>query len=137
MILSNNTTLRGYLAHIQSLARQAATLRGAAAIHPDDTPELAAARAPNPVMLEMWESLRRDLAKVLDVHLVPYSELALVRFPTGDRDDGWQGGGKDELRVTFRVLKKRADKARLRDPSITLLGSWKLEEHEPPEDDNG
>lgn len=129
--LTASTTLRGFLAHIQSNARQQARLYGAFAMHPDNpdgaTPNTEGAKR----ISEMWEVLRRDIPKVLgdDVQIVTWNELATApsfaaRGSTGWTETSQAWPANDPYRITFGVLKKRADKARRKDPSIQLLGSW-------------
>jgi hypothetical protein len=128
-VLDNDTILRGYLTHIQSNVRRMARLIGEHALHPDHTAENAPKMSPK--MAELWAILERDIPKVLpDLHLVPFSQLASSRFPWGEQDCGFQAGTRDPTRITFSQLKARADKARRKDPTITLLKSWSLEEHE-------
>lgn len=71
---------------------------------------------------EMWESLRTDLAKVLDLHLLPAAQIQISAGDVYVMDPA--NCGKDTSRITFRELKKQADKARRKDPSISLLRSW-------------
>jgi hypothetical protein len=128
MILTNKTVLRDYLAHLQSLIRRMTMLRGEIAVRGAPQPAF------DPRMKEMWETLRRDLAKVLDVHLVPFENVANTRHPTGDRDPGQFG--RDPTRIQLDALKRKADKARLKDPTISLLKSWVIADHEAEDSDD-
>lgn len=130
MKLYNTTLLRAFLAHLQSQARQAAALRYEFAAHPDarqaDMPAVPSA------LVETWESLSRDLVKVLgpEAQLKKYGELAAA----GSFHRVQQIAGRDPFRITLVELKRRADKARLKDPTITLLKSWDVSaKHEPVE----
>lgn len=122
MELTNDTLLRGFVAHMQSIARRRAALFVAATEHPD-------AKGPPETRIdaiqEQWEIVRRDVMKVLEVQLKPWHELCLP----GPPESHVPFAGRDDLRITFRVLKARCDKARLKDPSITLLKSWDLAKH--------
>ena len=119
---------------MHSNARELAALYGAAAMHPDNTPEKAAERAEkssSQAIGEEWEILRRDLWKVLEVALCPWSELPTSSsFFAGGVDPGAGAGAGDMTRITFGVLKKKCDKARRKDPTITILKSWDYDEHE-------
>ena len=127
MTLDNDTTLRGYLTHLHANVRKLTrlygerTLAGGAATRSETVDAMAL----------QWEKLRIDLQKIMDLDLVPFPQLAHSRYPWGAHDVGQQSGTKDITRVRFSVLKKMADKARRRDPTITLLKSWDLEAHKP------
>ena len=128
MILTNQTVLRDYLAHVQSLIRRMTMLRGELAVRGAQQPVF------DPHMKELWETLRRDLAKVLDVHLVPFDSIAESKHPTGDRDLGQFG--RDPTRIQLGVLKRKADMARLKDPTITLLKSCVIADHGAEDSDD-
>ena len=122
MTLTNDTILRDFLAHVASQVRKHAQLLGSAEMHPDNTPELSVARSVNfPEIYRQWEILRRDLDKVLELKLNP---LSLVQVGAGPYESDPANSSKDTTRITFGELKKRADKARRKDPTITLLKSW-------------
>lgn len=122
MILTNDTILRGFLAHMASLIKKHSQLVGSAEMHPNNTPELSALRgASYPEFYRQWEILRRDLDKVLELKLNP---LSLVQVGAGPYASDPANSSKDTTRITFGELKKRADKARRKDPTITLLKSW-------------
>lgn len=120
-VLNNDTTLRGFLAHLQSIARKRVALVGEAADHPDATEETRGKLVTPDAIKDAWGIIRRDIGKILGVELVEYHEL-----PRSETFTTQPIGGRDELRITMRVLKKRADKARMKDPSITLMKSWDL-----------
>ena len=127
--LHNNTLLGGYLAHMVSLIRQRGGLIMEAIDHPDMTPERRATLGQKADPLrEGWDVLRRDLLKVLNLHLRPFNDLCKPGPVTRDLLG-------DPERTTMRRLKYLADKARRKDPSITLMGSWDLNapHHQPPE----
>jgi len=125
-VLDNESLFRSYLAHIQRMVRQRAGLLHELVEHPDFHGEIIPNSDP---LRKSWEMLARDTEKVLGVQLVPFNEL--VKSGTFTRHPStYQEGAKDELRITMRVLKARADKARRKDPSITLMKSWSLLEHE-------
>ena len=134
--LNNDTLLRGFLSHLQSQVRELAALRGMAEMHASNTPERAGQRIQESrakEMRETWDVLRRDLAKVLgpEVQLKTFEGLvAPGTFHAGNNNCPTP----DPFRITFRVLKARADKARRHDPTITLLKSWDLQAKEPPKD---
>ncbi len=121
MELYNDTLLRGYLAHLQAKVRHLARLHFERNNHPGATELLK----PNPELQETWEILARDLMKVLGVAIHPFHRLA------GEGSFHSEGviAGRDPFRITFKALKKKADKARRGDPSITLLKSWCLLKH--------
>lgn len=115
--MNYDLTLRGYLSRIQSLARRRAVLVGEYVLHPDN-PE----RNPPAVNEELevlWGRLRQDLKKVLGVDLCPWANL--ISNSDFDMNVGWERGAPDPYRIRMGVLKAKADKARLKDPSITLL----------------
>jgi len=130
--LHNNTVLRGYLAHLQALARHRAALRFEHDQHPGAT-------APMPfsvdsLIRETWECLSRDLVTVLGpvAQLKPYGQLAQPgSFSVEERLTG-----QDPFRITMKALKLRADKARRHHPDVTLLKSWDLATHEPPKQED-
>jgi len=111
-----NLTLRGFLSHLQALARKQSMLVGAYVLHPDNTGRTAPSPTGN--VEKLWENLRRDLKKVLDVDLRPWNDLAIS--PNFDGTAGMQSE-RDPYRIRMGVLKQKADKARLKDPTITLL----------------
>lgn len=127
MTLTNNTLLRGYLAHLQALARHRSRLIGEAIDHPDATPESKSKLGAPDEIREAWESLTRDLAKVIDVALVPFERLASSPSPIVR---GSSQMSPDPLRITLKALKLLADKKRRSDPSITLLKSWDIKAKE-------
>jgi len=118
------------LSHLQSNAIKRATLYGAYVLHPDNKDgEKPEAGANN--IEDLWESIRRDIPKVLgeDVQVVRWNELALEHTFTvpGSRGHTSASGAwaaNDPYRVTLRALKKKADKARLKDPTIDLMRAW-------------
>ena len=123
--ITGRTTLRGFLAHLQSNAREQAKLYGAYVMHPDNEQMTPPQGSRNESIKSLWDILRRDLKKVLDVDLLPWGELSTAptftcRGSVGDGHDP----SPDPFRIRFSVLKQRADRARIKDPSITLLGSW-------------
>lgn len=133
--LHNNTLLGGILCHLQSQVRERGRLIMEAADHPDLTPEQAAELLNRPAakaIRDEWEVLRRDLWKVLNLQLKPFNELVAAGGPVAGNHGPC---GRDPLRTTMRQLKHLADKARLKDPTITLMKSWDLNSlnHQPPE----
>ena len=130
MKLSDGTTLRGLLSHLQSNARKQAVLYGTYMLHPDNKGGEKPETGVNNIE-DLWESIRRDIPKVLgeDVQLVRWSELALEHTFTasGSRGHTPASGAwvaNDPYRVTLGVLKKKADLARLKDPTIDLMRAW-------------
>jgi len=124
MELTNDTVFRGYLAHIRSKAVEMAALHFEYMNHPDATEPVPLSDTGKQIR-ETWEILCRDVEKVLGVVLVPWNQLAksskLINYakqPIGGRY------GNDPLRIRMGVLKERTDKARLKDPEITLMKSW-------------
>lgn len=138
MILHNDTLFRGYLAHVHANIKEMMRLYGERAMRlalaGDE--EKIRAKVPNPEGLLMirkdWEKMREDTRKVLGVELQSFEGLLEANTVYMVLDIS---SNKDPTRIRMRVLKKRADKARERDPSITLMKSWKLEDHEPEEKD--
>lgn len=125
--LHNDTLVRGFVAHIHSIARRRALLITAAAEHPENLDRLKQIQMGHrDLIIGKWESIRADLFKVLGVQLKPWHELALPGSP----ESFIPFAGRDELQITMRELKKRCDKARHRDPSIMLMKSWDLTTHE-------
>jgi len=118
--MRKDLTLRGFLSHIQSLVRKRATLVGEYVLHPENTAGKPPATA-NKAIQELWEVLQRDLKKVLDVDLCDFGRL--VSDPSFDMGAGWERGLPDPYRITMGTLKVKADKARMKDPTITLLDS--------------
>lgn len=110
-------TLRGFLSHIQANARRRAVLVGEYVLHPNN-PEHKAPNT-NDELERLWDDLRRDLKKVLDVDLCPWARL--ISDSDFDMNVGWERGAPDPYRIRMGVLKAKADRARLKDPSITLL----------------
>ena len=119
-----NLTLRGFLSHLQAMARKQSMLIGAYVLHPDNT-ERKTPRSSNSNIEKLWEILRRDLKKVLGVDLRPWTGLA-----TSPDFDGNVEGGRDPYRIRMGVLKQKADKARVKDPTITLLRDTVFEKDE-------
>lgn len=120
MIVTYDTVYRGFLAHIRSLSLSLAACYFERLKHPDGgvVPLTESAKE----LQEMWDIIRTDTVKVLHVELPPWNELPLsselIRSyvpPLGSSNQG------DPLRVRMGVLKKMADKAREKDPSIRLL----------------
>ena len=115
--------MRAYLSHLRSLATKTAALTFEYTNHSDNTAQKAPSR--DSKIKEMWEQLSIDLQKVIGVEITPWSELArsskLIRSYRPALGDSNQ---TDPLRITMSALKKKADKARLKDPTITLLKSW-------------
>ncbi len=126
MTLKYNLTLRGFLSHIQAMARKRACLVGEYVLSPFN-PERKSPDISDDFEV-IWNSLHSDLKKVLGVDLCPYSKL--ISDCTFDLNAGWERGCKDPYRIRMGVLKARVDKARLKDPSITLLKSVVMEEEE-------
>lgn len=110
-------TLRGFLSRIQANARRRAVLVGEYVLH-SDNPEHKAPKT-NDELERLWDNLRRDLKKVLGVDLCPWGRL--ISDPDFDMNAGWTRGAPDPYRIRMGVLKAKADRARLKDPSITLL----------------
>jgi hypothetical protein len=110
-----NLTLRGFLSRLQALVRQRTMLAGEYVLHPDN-PGRALPPSIGNTNEKLWENLRRDLKKVLGVDLRPWTGLA-----TSPDFDGNVEGGRDPYRIRMGVLKQKADKARVKDPTITLL----------------
>ena len=134
MTLTNDTLLRGYLAHMKSEVRSLFVLYGERTARSAEDPDgyanwLITHQESVKQLQEQWDILRRDVGKVLEVRLVPFSQLADAQFVTGDTDPG--ASGRDPLRITFAALKRKADKARRKDPTITLLKSWDIEARKP------
>lgn len=121
-----NLTLRGFLSHIQALVRRHALLVGEYVLHPDNSENKAPYH--NPEMETKWEALRRDLKKVIGVDLCPFARL--LSDPDFDINVGWEHGAPDPYRIRMGYLKKRADRARRRDPTITLLRNTVFEKDE-------
>lgn len=121
MTLDNETVLRGFLSHLQAKVRQLADLHFERNNHPD-AEEL---RKANPEMAEAWAVLMRDIPKVLGV------EASLKHFHELTAPGGFEAvdlsSCRDPFRVRMGVLKKMADKARRKDPAITLLKSWNFD----------
>ena len=115
-------TLRGFLSHIQALVGRRAFLVGEHILH-SDNPERKAPEIKDEVEV-MWDSLRRDLKKVIGVDLCPFAKL--LSDSTFDLNVGWDRGAPDPYRIRMGVLQMKADKARLKDPTITLLNSKRL-----------
>ena len=122
MEITYDLTLRGFLSHIQANVRKRAFLVGEYVVHPDN-PERKAPKISDEVEV-MWESLRRDLKKVIGVDLCPFGKL--LSDSTFDLNVGWDRGAPDLYRIRMGVLQMKADKARLMDPTITLLNSKRL-----------
>ena len=128
MQLHDGTTLRGFLAHMVAKAKEQAVLYGTAAIHPDNVEGVVVKSQAAARIEEMWEALRRDIPKVLgfDVQLVPYHALATQGSFESPKSSGHSTAwcSNDPYRIRLGTLKVKADKARLKDPSISLLKSW-------------
>lgn len=130
MELTNDTILRGYLSHIRSLAVQMAGLYFEYMNHPDaDGPPPMSENAKE--IQDTWSKLSDGLEKVIGVKLVPWNQLGksstlIARYdpPVGALNQG------DPLRIRMSVLKRKADKARIKDPTITLMKSWSKPETE-------
>ncbi len=125
-VLNNDTLLRAYLAHLQSMARHYAGLLLERSAHVSESK--IASKDMLGCIRDEWQVLNRDLIKVLgpEAALKPFEQLANARtFHTNPVT------GRDPFRIKFRVLKKRADRARVSDPNITLLKSWDLKAKEP------
>jgi hypothetical protein len=134
-VLHNNTVLRGFLAHMQSQAREQAALYFEREQHPDAANFKRFESAAATQIRENWESLSRDLVIVIgpEAQLKPYNQLAHPgTFSVLEGKDY-----ADPFRITMKALKLLADKARRKHPEVTLLKSWNIEEHEPPEKDDG
>lgn len=127
MTLDNNTLLRGFLAHLQSNVRKMAALDFERDHHPDSK-RLKAPSKTRTDMQACWEDLSRDLVLVLGpgAALVPFGALAHAGTFAANLTSG-----EDVFRITFKALKKLADKARRRHPEITLLQSWDIKAREP------
>jgi hypothetical protein len=122
MEIHYDLTLRGFLSHIQANVKRRAFLIGEYVAHPDN-PERKAPEISDEVEV-MWESLRRDLKKVIGVDLCPFARL--LSDSTFDLNVGWDRGAPDPYRIRMGVLQGKADRARLKDPTITLLNSKRL-----------
>ena len=85
-------------------------------------------------MRETWELLSRQLVELIgpEAELKPFSELGrpgtFARNPETD---------PDPFRITFKALKKKADKHRLKNPDFTLLASYDVEASARPGDPDG
>lgn len=130
MGLSYRTTLRGYLNDLHSMAREQARLYCELVTHPDSAGAVQASEVFSAVVAS-WETLRRDIPKVLggDVQILLWNELAASHTFAAPGSTGWVSSSNerpanDPYRVTLRALQKKADKARLKDRSITLLKSF-------------
>lgn len=147
MTLDNNTIFRGYLSHLRAMIAKLGVLEFQYMEHPENEthessfakdPERAGRRAQ---MRETWDSLREDTMKVLGVVLPLWSQIPesseLIRgyCPTVFGDAPRQAPGNDPLRITLKALKLKADRARRKDESITLLKSWDLEAKKPKTED--
>ena len=121
-----DTTLRGFLTHLQANVRKMARLHGERVLAGGVSPEPSSASSLKS-MDELYEQVRADLHKILDLNLVPFQSLAHSKHPWGESDEF---AGKDPTRIRIGVLKKLADKARRKDPTIKFLRSWKDEEYE-------
>jgi len=77
---------------------------------------------------EAWDTLSEQLVLVLgtEAALKPYGQLAgpggFERYPAGQH-------GRDPFRITMGVFKDRCDKARLKNPELTLMRSWDKAAH--------
>lgn len=127
--LNNDTLLRGYLAHLQAKVRELAALRMERDSHPDAAGNPPKESGSMAAMRTEWEKLDRDLVKVLG------AEASLKQFGQLAEPGGFSNcpdlGGRDPFRITFKALKLKADKARRKDDTITLLKSWDLQAKEP------
>jgi len=131
MDLTNDTTLRGYLTHVHAEVKKLTKLYGEWMIRGGgkrDTTELDKMRA-------LWTELRTDTYKVLSIELLEFDALFHSTAVVSEGDAVEHASGADPLRIRLGVLKRKADKARLKDPSITLLKSWDLEAHKGNSDD--
>ena len=72
-------------------------------------------------MRKQWDIIRHDLKAVLEMDLRPFNEVARKGSVLNPLN-----GCADPMRLTFRQLKKRMDKARVRQPEIKMLRSWDL-----------
>jgi hypothetical protein len=130
--LNNNTLLRGYLSHLQALARKQAALHFEFAEHPKSTAKRVSSlysRSEANGIQEAWELLREQLMTVLGpgAALKPYGQLAAPGSFSSEK----QHLGRDPFRITMKALKLKADKARRKHPKMTLLQSWNIEEKKP------
>jgi hypothetical protein len=119
-----NLTLRGFLSHLQAMARKQSMLVGAHVLHPDNIERKAPPH--NDSIEKLWEILRQDLKKVLGVDLRPWTSLAI----SSDFTETVEAAGRDPYRIRMGVLKQKADKARVKDPTITLLRDTVFEKEE-------
>jgi len=134
MELHNDTLLRGFLSHLQSNAREMAALRFEYASHQDARSAKPLDNTRNDAIREKWETLSRDLVRVIGpaAALKPYGRLVEAgSFACQD-----QHLGRDPFRITLKALKKLADKARRRHPDIALLKSWDITAKERPESED-
>lgn len=136
MNISNDTTLRGFLAHIQAGARTRAMLIGAATDHPDNNPERQAERSKGiDPLVAQWNIIRQDIKKVLDVDLKEFHELALPgSFEKEGQEVGFQHGSRDPFRITMETFKRKCDKARIKDPTILLMKNWDITKRKAPDE---
>ena len=118
MILTNETKMVDYIHHVQSKIRQLADLEFERRNHPDskNTP-------PPPAEVELrehWEKLRSGLMSVLGISIRPFGEAT----KPGSVIAACNPPEPDFHGLTMGALKKLADKARRKDPTITLMKSW-------------
>lgn len=112
-----DTSLREFLNLLQLGQKKRALLVGEYVMHPDNVER----KAPE-INLELekrWEIMRRDLKKVLGVELCPWGRL--VSDASFDLNVGLARGAADPYLISMGELKKKADRARLGDPSILFL----------------
>jgi len=119
MQLFNETILRAFLAHMQSQARQLATLYMERQTHDTSKSDF---HAQLPEIAHEWEKLRVQMPDILGIEaqLKPWGELAKPGGFTACE----QLGGRDPFRITMGVFKDRCDKARRSKPHLTLMRSW-------------
>lgn len=119
MELYNETLLGSYLAHIQANVRRLAALDFERAHHPDNIP--ATMSEVRREMMELWETLSRQLFELLCLKLKPFLELA---GPGPFHSHVNEEQGMRVLRWNLGKLKKMADRHRRKNPGFTLLESW-------------
>ena len=130
--LDNETTLRGYLAHIHAQVRQIGRLHNEYLFHPDNPTYRVPRSAGSKELRKAWADVVTQIKQVLDVDLKEFNEL----FGPGDfckQEAGFQAGSKDPFRITMRVFKHKCDKYRIKNPTFTCMSTWNLSEHERDE----
>lgn len=118
MTVTPDILLRGFLSHLHGEIRKLIALEFERANHS----EAKGRRRPeSPVMAEIrnqWNELSKELVIILG----PGAELK--RFERLGEKGSFSTqplGGRDPFRITMKALKIKADKARRRNPKLTLL----------------